>query len=300
MADRGIITFKNRHIVVEDPRTGNRQSLIIACEDDGSVMIADADADMPSFVEKRTLSGFPTDELIMTEIGALLGGERTLVAVHDRGVELDLSALSGLKKMPVDIFDDVYLGETKARALVLCVDIRNFSDFLCCNDEDDVFRLIKDFTSNLLSCVNQFGYGCSYYKLMGDGAIVIWDETDESTVSGALQVFDTYTAFVDEELFKPYPGLGLAGALVTDKVFKYEISAEASQLKYRDYVGYGINLACRLQALARKDELVVNHILASTGFVPYRKEASHGALSELRTLKGLKEEDRDFVLLYDR
>ena len=60
---------------------------------------------------------------------------------------------------------------------------------------------------------------------------------------------------MDEELFKPYPGLGLAGALVMDKVFKYEISAEASQLKYRDYVGYGINLACRLQGLARRGRI---------------------------------------------
>jgi len=200
----------------------------------------------------------------------------------------------------VEIFNNNYLGETKARALVLCVDIRNFSDFLCCNDEDDVFKLIKDFTSNLLSCVNQFGYDCSYYKLMGDGAIVIWDDTNETTVSGALQVFDTYTSFVDEELFKPYPGLGLAGALVMDKVFKYEISAEASQLKYRDYVGYGINLACRLQGLATRDELVINRNLAETGFVPYRTESPAESLIELRSLKGLKEEDRDQVFLYDR
>lgn len=202
--------------------------------------------------------------------------------------------------MPVDIFDDVYLGEVKSAALVLCVDVRNFSDFLCCNDEDDVFTLIKDFTSNLLSCVNQFGYGCSYYKLMGDGAIVIWDATDETSVNEALEVFDTYTAFVDEELFRPYPGLGLAGALVMDKVFKYEISAEASQLKYRDYVGYGINLACRLQALAVKNQLVVNRNLAGTGLVRYRSSPSAEALAELRALKGLKDEDRELVLIYDR
>ncbi len=300
MAERGIVTFKNKHIIVEDPITGKRQALLIACEDDGSVMIADADGDIPAFVERRPLGGFPTDELILAEVEKMLGGERRLVSVLDRGVELDQSALDGLRKMPVDIFDNVYLGETKPNALVLCVDIRNFSDFLCCNDEEDVFKLIKDFTSNLLSCVNQFGYGCSYYKLMGDGAIVIWDETDESTVSGALQVFDTYTAFVDEELFKPYPGLGLAGALVTDKVFKYEISAEASQLKYRDYVGYGINLACRLQALARKDELVVNRNLAASGFVPYRQTPHGETAADLRLLKGLKDEDREQVLIYDR
>lgn len=213
-------------------------------------------------------------------------------------VELDASALAGLRKMPVDVFDDVYLGEVKPDALVLCVDVRNFSDFLCSHDEDEVFALIKDFTSNLLSCVNQFGYGCSYYKLMGDGAIVIWDTFDEASAREALAVFDSYTDFVDEELFKPYPDLGLAGALVVEKVFKYEISAEASQLKYRDYVGYGINLACRLQALARRGELAVNERLASSGLVTAVPDASSGILAELRSMKGLKDEDRTRALLY--
>jgi len=225
-------------------------------------------------------------------------GEARSPAQGGACVELDASALAGLKKMPVDVFDDVYLGEVKPDALVLCVDVRNFSDFLCSHDEAAVFGLIKDFTSNLLSCVNQFGYGCSYYKLMGDGAIVIWDGLSEASVAEALAVFDTYTEFVDEELFKPYPALGLAGALVVDKVYKYEISAEASQLKYRDYVGYGINLACRLQALARKDELALNERLAASGLVAARPDESPDMLAELRALKGLKEEDRARVLFY--
>jgi class 3 adenylate cyclase len=297
---KSIVTFRDKLVVVEDPSTGRRSSVIVICEKNGTIVLADAEADMPAFVERCTLEGYPTDLAILAAIESVLGGQRTIVSVSERGVELDLSALAGLKKMPVDIFDDNYLGEVKDRALVLCVDVRNFSDFLCCNDEGDVFRLIKDFTSNLLSCVNQFGYGCSYYKLMGDGAIIIWDDTDEATVAGALEVFDSYTSFLDEELFKPYPGLGLAGALVMDKVFKYEISAEASQLKYRDYVGYGINLACRLQALARADELVINRNLAATGLVPNRTSGSEDGLTDLRALKGLKEEDRSAVLLYDR
>ncbi len=295
-----IVTFRDKMVVVEDPATGKRTSVIVICEKNGSIVLADAEADMPAYVERRAFTGYPTDGAILAEIESVLGGTRKLVSVAERGVELDLSALAGLKKMPVDIFDDVYLGEVKERALVLCVDVRNFSDFLCSNDEGDVFRLIKDFTSNLLSCVNQFGFGCSYYKLMGDGAIVIWDETDQDTVLGALEVFDSYTAFLDEELFKPYPGLGLAGALVMDKVFKYEISAEASQLKYRDYVGYGINLACRLQGLAAADELVINRNLAATGLVPCKGNTCEEGLADLRALKGLKEEDRTAVLLYDR
>ena len=81
-------------------------------------------------------------------------------------VELDASTLAGLKKMPVDIFDNVYVGDVKPHALILCVDVRGFSNFLCSHDEEAVFSLITSFTSNFLSCVNQFGYGCSYYKLL--------------------------------------------------------------------------------------------------------------------------------------
>lgn len=300
MPDSGIVGFKSKQLVLEYKSTGEKRSLVIECEPDGTLLVVDADSDLPSFMERIPLEGFPTDALVLAKIEAFLGEEFRVLSIQDRGVELDMSALAGLKKMPVDIFDNVYLGETKGSALVLCVDIRNFSNFLCGNYEDDVFHLIKEFTSNLLSCVNQFGFGCSYYKLMGDGAIVIWDETDERSVGGALQVFDTYTSFLDEELFKPYPSLALAGALVSEKVYKYEISAEASQLKYRDYVGYGINLACRIQSIALRNQLIVNKALARTGLLPCREWTSPEVLAELQALKGLREEDRDSVLMYDR
>jgi class 3 adenylate cyclase len=98
----------------------------------------------------------------------------------DSRAELDISTLKALQKMPVDLFNGIYLEEIKNEALILCIDIRNFSVFLRENVENVVFDLIKNFTSNFLSCVNQFGYYCSYYKLVGDGAIVIWDEASEN------------------------------------------------------------------------------------------------------------------------
>ena len=215
-------------------------------------------------------------------------------------LELDIGAIEGLKKMPVDMFDGHFLGEAHSEALNLCVDVRNFSDFLCSQNDDTVFMLIKEFTSNLLSCINQFGYGCSYYKFLGDGVLVIWDETNQDTINEALYIFDSYTAFLDEELFKPFDSLGLAGALVKEKVFKYEISAEVSQLKYRDYVGYGINLACRLQTLAGANELILNEKLAQLGTIPFKVEESLELLTDLYNLKGLMEEDRKRVLFYNR
>jgi hypothetical protein len=282
--------------------TRKTHSILLEFEADGTFVVADAEGDsktgMPQFTYRIKMDTFPTDEAIFEHISRLFGAPCVLVETLDRNIELDSSALSGLKKMPVDIFDNVYLDEVKNEALVLVVDIRNFSNFLCHNPEEKVFSLIKDFTSNFLSCVNQFGFGCSYYKLMGDGAIIIWDSTNAQSVFEALQVFDTYIEFLNEELLKPYPGLALAGSLVTDKVFKYEISAEASQLKYRDYVGYGINLACRIQNLAHANQLILNHKLACTGLIPYETVRTPLLLEEIQTLKGLKEEDCDELLFY--
>jgi class 3 adenylate cyclase len=213
-------------------------------------------------------------------------------------IELDVSAQAALKKMPVDIFDGLYLGETKAEALILCIDIRNFSNFLCDYDENAVFTLIKEFSSNFLSCINQLGYNCSYYKLIGDGAIVIWDEAVEDHLREALAVFDVFGNFLNEDLFVSMPELGLAGALVLEKIFKYEISAEIAGLKYRDYVGYGINLACRLQTLAEKDQLIINQRLAVEKKVPCKLKRTKKLLHKLEMQKGLQAEDRAAVYLY--
>ncbi|MGI5174230.1 adenylate/guanylate cyclase domain-containing protein [Treponema sp. OMZ 840] len=216
----------------------------------------------------------------------------------DGSIELDASTLSGFKKMPIDIFDNIYLGETKPDALILCIDVRGFSNFLCSQDDKLVFSLITSFTSNFLSCVNQFGCGCSYYKLLGDGALIIWDKTDARTLTEAIMVFEMYSEFTQEELFKPYPELGLAGALVMDQVYKYEISAEASLLKYRDYVGYGINLACRLQGLALKSELIINKELTKLDALITTTKDNPALLEDLVRLKGIKEEDKKILYFY--
>ncbi|MCL2295280.1 MAG: hypothetical protein FWC36_10540 [Spirochaetes bacterium] len=210
------------------------------------------------------------------------------------------ASLDGLKKMPIDLFDGIYLNKVCKNALILCVDIRNFSNFLSSQTSDAICKLIKEFTTNFLACINHFGHGCSYYKLMGDGALVIWDKNDKYSTEEALAIFNTYTDFLTKDLFKSYPDMGLAGALVNEQVFKYEISAEISQLKYRDYIGYGINLACRLQSAASINNLILNASAAKLGFVPVRVDDSPETIKKLHGIKGLKKEDYEHALFYNK
>ena len=110
---KSIVTFRDKLVVVEDPSTGQKSSVIVICEKNGTIVLADAEADMPAFVKRCAIEGYPTDMAILAAIESVLGGRRTLVSVSERGVELTFSALAGLKKMPVDIFDDNYLGVVK-------------------------------------------------------------------------------------------------------------------------------------------------------------------------------------------
>jgi hypothetical protein len=289
--------------IVKDPyakveNDGGRRIMLVL-EDDQTLVVADVSADMPQVLYRQHLGVFPSDAELQRIIGSVLNITQPDIQPYNPNVELDVSALQGLKKMPVDIFNNDYLDEKKPAALVLCTDIRNFSGFLRDHDEGTVFKLIKEFTSNFLSCVNQFGYGCSYYKLLGDGALIIWDETNEATIQEALAVFDTYIEFLETDLFCAYPQLGLGGALVSETLYKYEISAEASQLKYRDYIGYGINLAARIQGLAQKNQLVINKVLAKSGKIPYQTNDDPIIIEELKRLKGLKEEDLERLYYYE-
>ena len=290
--------MKNKLIEIEDVLTGEIKTLLLDFEGENTLVIMDGDSIVPEFIHREPITAFPTDRSLAIAISKALGAKVRIRKALDRDIRLDSSDLAGLSKMPVDIFDNHYLDEVKSDALILCIDIRNFSKFLRDNHKATVFELIKNFTSNFLSCVNQFGLGCSYYKLLGDGAIVIWDETTDETIEEALQVFDTFLEFANEELFTPYEGLGFGGALVTDMVFKYEISAETSLLKYRDYVGYGINLACRVQALAKCNELVINCKLAKSGRVPYETRDIALYREHIDLLKGLKDEDCSQILFY--
>ena len=145
-----LVSLKNRIIQLKDADSGGLTQIALGLECDGTLVITDADHDIPQFTERVRLNGFPTDEAIAAAVSNALGGTREFVKALDSTIDLDASVLAGLGKMPVDIFDNVYLAEVKDDALILCVDMRNFSDFLCANPEETVFDLIKEFRNNFV------------------------------------------------------------------------------------------------------------------------------------------------------
>jgi class 3 adenylate cyclase len=212
------------------------------------------------------------------------------------------SALVGPKviremlRTPVSLRDDRY-DKGYVEALSLCMDLRGFSSYALVADRDAMTGFLEKYSQELLAAVNS--YSASYYKLLGDGAIVIWDRPDDYSAEACLDVFRLLRDVVDEIAAAYRSPCALAGAITLDTLYKYEIFGECSGLKYRDYVGYGINIAFRLQSLAGPGELLASpaanerFALGAPLLAPERRPPRG-------SIKGIRDEDREGIVVVER
>lgn len=186
------------------------------------------------------------DELARRALGPLLEGLE-LAEVEEGTTEIERTVLHEMRKTPISLRDGSY-EKGYAEGMVLCLDLREFSSFARDFPREQVRGFLERYTQELLAGLN--AYDVSYYKLLGDGALAIWDAPARADLDGVLEFFGILRSIVAEVRSEfGYRG-NVAGAVTLDELYKYEIHAETSGLKYRDYIGYGINYAVRLQAMA--------------------------------------------------
>ena len=226
----------------------------------------------------------------------------TKILEHD-GVSYDLSDDEGepvlvepsvireMERTPVSLRDDRY-EKNYVEALVLCIDLRGFSSYARDNDPDLVAAFLEKYTQELLAAVN--GYSASYYKLLGDGALVIWDRADAEAMSACTELFGLLSEVVDAIAVLHHSNCALAGASTCGKLYKYEIFGECSGLKYRDYIGYAINCAFRLQSVASARELLGQTSLAEL-FGMDAPLLDSGRKPPRQSLKGLYDSDYEGI-----
>jgi class 3 adenylate cyclase len=208
-------------------------------------------------------------------------------------VEPDVQREMG--RTPVSLRDDLY-SKGYHDSLALSIDLRGFSSFAKDTERDRVAAFLEKYSQELLAAVN--GFSASYYKLLGDGALVIWDDADEHAVEACRDLFRLLREVVAEIAGQYGSSCALAGGLTYDSLYKYEIFGECSGLKYRDYIGYGINIAFRLQSMAKSGELLANPAV-NLGFglgaplLPEERKPPRSAI------KGLKDEDYDGIVVLE-
>jgi len=209
---------------------------------------------------------------------------------------VDSDVLREMVRTPVSLRDDHY-EKGYLEALALCIDLRGFSSFTMKNKPDRVTAFLEKYSQELLAAIN--GYSASYYKLLGDGALVIWDRPEAGSAYACKDLFKLLREVVVEVAKKYDSGCALAGALTLDTLYKYEIFGECSGLKYRDYVGYGINIAFRLQSIAGPGELLGSPAVeARFGFGAPLLESSRKP--PRKSIKGIRDEDYEGIVVIER
>ncbi len=230
------------------------------------------------------------DELIRESTGSLLQGY-ALDEIREDTTEIEATVIHEMKKTPISLRDGVY-EKRFLETLILCLDLRSFSSYARDQGRDEVKGFLERYTQELLAAIN--AYAVSYYKLLGDGALILWDNPSRGDVDNAVELFTLLRWVIGET----GPAFGyrdsLAGALLVDEVYKYEIYAESSGLKYRDYVGYGINFAFRLQGAARSKELLSTRDLVER-FGLAASQLPEGARPTSESMKGIRERDYEDI-----
>lgn len=217
---------------------------------------------------------------------------------HDSndGVLVDSDVIQEMVRTPVSLRDDRY-EKAYVECLALAIDLRGFSSFTLEADRDRVTLFLEKYTQELLAAVN--GYSVSYYKLLGDGALVIWDEPEPQDAEACRDLFRLLREVVTDIALAYESTCALAGALALGTLYKYEIFGECSGLKYRDYVGYALNTAFRLQTLAHPGELVAAPAV-DTRFGLGAPLMENDRKPERSSIKGIRDEDYDGIVVIER
>jgi class 3 adenylate cyclase len=211
-------------------------------------------------------------------------------------VAVDAGVIREMVHTPVSLRDDRY-EKGYLEALALCIDLRGFSSFTMEAPRDHVTAFLEKYSQELLAAVN--GYSASYYKLLGDGAMVIWDKAEAYSLEACRDLFKLLREVVSELAGAYGCRCALAGALTYDELYKYEIFGECSGLKYRDYVGYGINIAFRLQSIAGPGELLASpSVDARFGLGAPRLPAARKP--PRASIKGIRDEDYEGLVVVER
>jgi len=283
----GINTEKRKYHYLH-PSTGERIDVDTLVEGESMQIVPESGGGIVFEQVKKFArpEGGGEDKAIRVNTGVFLNGF-DLIGSEDDTIKVESYVLDSMRKTPISFADGIY-GKEFIPALILCIDLRQFSDFARDNPKEKLINFLAKYTQELLATINLFSV--SYYKLLGDGALIIWDKPGKKQLEEAIKLFDLLRSVVQ--------GIGkdfcfpnnIAGGIAQDEVYKYEIYAECSGLKYRDYIGYGINYVFRLQTFAESRELLCNRSIPdSYGFtLPFLESERK---PDRKTLKGIRDSD---------
>lgn len=221
----------------------------------------------------------------LEKIGILLGHRKKLLRAI---AQLPQDAATGTESMPTSVISKeqpspLERNQSERRQLtVIFCDLVDSTVLACRLDPEDLQDVIRQFLDACSQVIERLnGYVAKY---MGDGMLAYFGyphahENDaERAVHAGLTILDTVKAF---NLNNPHPQLGIAAriGIATGQVVVGELIGQDTA-KERSVFGETPNLAARLQALAKPNQLIID--LATKRLVGNEFELSDLGVSSLK------------------
>jgi class 3 adenylate cyclase len=170
--------------------------------------------------------------------------------------------------------EDEYIRAELHNGIVMFADIREFSSYMDANS-DYAISLLACFRRVLSQCLsarslkaNENERYTTFAKELGDGVMLIWIAEQGSITDIAVEEI-TGLAFVAQEVVQRFHELsadfaperyhvGIGIAVGSFQRLLYRDKSNATLFRYRDYCGGTINMAARLEGLARPNGVTIS------------------------------------------
>lgn len=184
----------------------------------------------------------------------------------------------------------------RARAYILFADLRGFSTWSLSVNPEQVTRIFEVISERVVQMLIDYHY--DYWKLLGDGIMLVWEVTDDETttadnaIGAAFELHKKYWYYWKEDEAHLPEGFGIA--ICGGDVVKYASATFFESVVITDYLGPVVNLAARLQSIAKAGQVLVNkQVSKKSRFNGYSFEnVSDRLKNELDNLKGIPDSER--------
>lgn len=180
---------------------------------------------------------------------------------------------------------------------VMFADLRGFSSWSLTATYDqisEIYEVLADRIAQML-----LDYPFSYWKLLGDGIMLVWEVAEQEDISAncaigaAYELHKKYWYYRKQSSYKLPNGFGIA--IAAGDIIKFSSTTFFESCVVNDYLGPTVNLAARLQTLAHPGQVLVNDRVAKTSNSDWYKfeDVTSPLMQQFSKLKGISAHEKN-------
>lgn len=189
-----------------------------------------------------------------------------------------------------------YPSAKRVKAYILFADLRGFSTWSLSVNPEQVAQIFEVISERVVQMLIDYHY--NYWKLLGDGIMLVWEVIDDETtvadnaIGAAFELHKKYWYYRKEAGAHLPEGFGIS--ICYGDVVKYASATFFESVVITDYLGPVVNLAARLQSIAKAGQVLVNEQVSKNSKSHWYsfENVSNRLKHELDNLKGISDSER--------